>query len=208
MCQKKKPEDQITSECVQQKTETLLDYFTKTGILNPKTVKNPEIERIKQQAARRRYHNTQLLLSKYRLVLWALECVPGDIGEELSLPTRDLDALIERVDLELAMNNKRIEYQLQGAAKTKMLVERVQDALWMLRKYPDNGKRLYDLIYVTYIDPIQRSMTEILDFLQISERTYYRLKNTAIEIMSIRLWAAPTGETDMWLEILTLIESL
>ncbi len=202
------PEDQISSERVQKTSETLLDYFTKTGILSPKAVKDPEIEKARKLAAKRRYHNTQMLLSKYRIVLWALECVPGDIGEELRLPTRNLDALIERVDLELAMDNKRIEYQIRGAAKTKMLIERVQDALWMLKKYPDNGERLYDLIYMTYVDPIQRSMQEILDALMVSERTYYRLKTMAIDIMSIRLWAAPTGETDMWLEILTLIESL
>ncbi len=208
MSQSRSSTDDNLPNDVKNQTDSLFNYFLNTGILDMQAVQKTDVEAIKKRIAKRRYHNTLLLLSKYRLVLWALECVPGEIGEELSLPTKDLDALIQRVDAELAMNNKKIEYKIKGAAKTKMLIERVQDALWMLRKYPKDGAKMYELIYKTFIEPNQSAFPDLLNQLGLSERTYYRLRKAAIEIMSIRLWAAPSGETDLWLEILTLIEAL
>lgn len=84
----------------------------------------------------------------------------------------------------------------------------MNEALTVLKKKPDNGKKLYDLIYQTYIAPEKVSRTELLYRLDISSRHYYRLRQQAITILSIRLWAAPTADVDFWLEMLTLLESL
>ena len=51
------------------------------------------------------------------------------------------------------------------------------------------------------------SHTDLLYRLDISSRHYYRLRQQAITILSIRLWSAPAGEIDSWLEVLTLLES-
>ena len=72
---------------------------------------------------------------------------------------------------------------------------------------PENGERLYELIYLTFIAPEKLSHKELLYRLNMSSRSYYRLREQAITILSIRLWAAPTTEADFWLDMLTLLES-
>jgi hypothetical protein len=70
------------------------------------------------------------------------------------------------------------------------------------------GELMYQSLYLTYITPESLTHTEILYRLNISSRHYYRIRQQAINILSIRLWAAPAGELDAWLEVLTLLEAL
>ena len=77
----------------------------------------------------------------------------------------------------------------------------------VLKNKPGNGERLYELIYLTYIAAIEMNHTELLYRLNLSSRSYYRFREQAITILSIRLWAAPTAETDFWLDLLTLLEN-
>ena len=62
--------------------------------------------------------------------------------------------------------------------------------------------------HATYLDPVQRKHADLIDMLHVSSRTYYRLRTEAISIMSLRLWSAPSGDIDDWLEILTLMENI
>ena len=87
-------------------------------------------------------------------------------------------------------------------------MDRVNEALTVLKKKPENGERLYQLIYLTYIAPEKLSHHELLYRLDMSSRHYYRLKQQAITILSIRLWAAPDNNVDVWLELVTLIEGM
>lgn len=106
------------------------------------------------------------------------------------------------------MENKKLESRLNVTMKTRVLLDRLYDALGVLRKMPGNGEQLYNLIYATYLDPVQRKHADLIDMLHVSSRTYYRLRTEAISIMSIRLWSAPSGDIDDWLEILTLMENI
>ena len=108
----------------------------------------------------------------------------------------------------VGMENKKLESQLNVTMKTRVLLDRLYDALGVLRKMPGNGEQLYNLIYATYLDPVQRKHADLIDMLHVSSRTYYRLRTEAISIMSIRLWSAPSGDIDDWLEILTLMENI
>lgn len=108
----------------------------------------------------------------------------------------------------VGMENKKLESQLNVTMKTRVLLDRLYDALGVLRKTPGNGEQLYNLIYATYLDPVQRKHADLIDMLHVSSRTYYRLRTEAISIMSIRLWSAPSGDIDDWLEILTLMENI
>ena len=73
---------------------------------------------------------------------------------------------------------------------------------------PENGEKLYELIYSSYIDPIKRNHADLIALLDVSSRTYYRMRKEAISVMSIRLWSAPSGDIDDWIEILTLMENI
>ena len=162
----------------------------------------------KKDTAQRAYHNTEVLLSQYRLIIWVLECIPGELSDELEVPVHDIDALAEKIDIQTSLENARIESRVNAMMKTRYLVDRIHEALAVIRKKPGNGEDLYSVLYTTYLDPVERKHEEILKELRMTSRTYYRLRREAITIMSIRLWSAPSGETASWLEVLTILEEM
>ena len=152
------------------------------------------------------YHNTRQMLQHYRDIAWALECFPARVAEELDRPLHNLDALLTAVDAQLAMQNNRLEHRLECVKKSRLLMDRINEAITVLRQKPKNGQKMYDIIFQTYIIPEKLTHDELLYRLDISDRHYYRLRQQAINILSIRLWAAPSGSLDAWLEVLVLLE--
>lgn len=94
-------------------------------------------------------------MQQYRTLVWLMECFPETMAEELDQPFRDIDELLEQMDLTLAMGNRRMENRLE-----------------------------------------------------MSSRNYYRLRQQAITILSIRLWSAPSTDVDFWLEMLEFLEKM
>jgi hypothetical protein len=189
-------------------SNAFITLLTKRGILADQSIDDPKIRKAQKLKKRNSYHNTLMLLQHYRTIAWVMECFPSAIAEELGEPLTNLDALLDRVDLELTMENRKVDQRIESVKKSRLLIERVNEALTVLKKKPADGKILYDLIYLTYIAPEQISITEIMYRLGVSHRQYYRLREQAITILSIRLWAAPAPEVDYWLEMMTLLEEL
>lgn len=193
---------------LQKQSAGFVELLMRKGMLEDPKIDDEKIRKAKKSTVQKAYHNTEVLLEQYRLVVWVLECVPGEIAKELLIPVQDVDALAERIELETTLGSKRIENRVNTMMKTRFLVDRVQEALTVLRKKPGNGELLYSILYATYIDPEKRKHEELLKSLDLSSRTYYRLRREAITILSIRLWSAPSGDIDAWLEVLTLLENL
>ena len=119
-----------------------------------------------------------------------------DIAKELEEPYEDIDKLIDHMDLEVALGNRKLENRMEGIMRTRLLFDRVNEALTVLSHKPDN------------IRPDKLSHLELLDELRLSGRVYYRLRQQAISILSIRLWSTPVAGMDFWLDMLTLFETL
>ncbi len=171
-------------------------------------IDDEKIRQAQKEKKRNMYHNTRLLLEHYRNISWVLECFPDTIAEELDSPLSSLDSLLDRMDLEMGMGNRKLESRMESVRKSRLLMDRVNDALTILKRKPGNGAKMYELIYLTYLAPDKLSHTDLLYRLDISTRHYYRLRQQAITILSIRLWSAPASEVDSWLEVLTLLENL
>lgn len=189
-------------------SSAFINLLTKRGFLEDREIDNDRIRQAQKEKKRNMYHNTLLLLQHYRNIVWALECFPATVAEELDHPLGDLDALLDRMDLEFGMNNRKLESRMESVRKSRLLLDRVNEALSVLKRKPENGAKMYELIYLTYIAPDKLSHTDLLYRLDISSRHYYRLRQQAFTILSIRLWSAPAGEVDSWLEVLTLLESI
>lgn len=189
-------------------SSAFINLLTKRGILEDREIDNDRIRQAQKEKSGNMYHNTLLLLQHYRNIVWALECFPATVAEELDHPLGDLDALLDRMDLEFGMNNRKLERPHGERAQIKTELDRVNEALSVLKRKPENGAKMYELIYLTYIAPDKLSHTDLLYRLDISSRHYYRLRQQAFTILSIRLWSAPAGEVDSWLEVLTLLESI
>ena len=189
-----------------EKNELLRDLLERRGLVEDPSIPNEKARTAEQELRRNMYHNTQVMLKNYRDIVWALECFPQDIAQELEQPLKDLDALLSVVDTQVALGNAKLEHRLLGIRKSRLLLNRINDALTVLRHKPSNGELMYNIIFQTFITPDKPTHSDILYRLDISERHYYRLRQQAINILSIRLWTAPQGCLDAWLEILTLLE--
>ena len=182
--------------------EAVLSFLRERGILADESITPQQVEEKKRKEA---YHNTLLLLSNYRNILWQTDSELDTIAAELNLPLQKLDAVLSRIDAEIGMENRRLELRLERLAKTRQLLDRINDSLTSLKRKPDNGPLLYDLIYLTYISEEKLHQTDVLYRLNISRRHYYRLKEQAINIISLRLWSVPSTNIDLWLDLVSML---
>ncbi len=195
-------------EKLQVQSDAMIGLLTDRGILPDTGIENEKVREARKEKRKNTYHNTMMLLQHYRSIVWLFECFPENVARELEKPFEGVDTLLEQVDLEVSWGNRKLESRLEGIQKSRLLLDRVNEALTVLKKKPENGERLYKLIYLTYIAPERLSHNELLYRLDMSSRHYYRLRQQAITILSIRLWAAPDTEVDVWLDMLTLIEGM
>lgn len=190
------------------RSQTLYHTSDKARHLGDSQIDDAQKRAARQEKTKNCYHNTLMLLQHYRTLVWMLECFPETVAAELDRPFEGVDKLIEDVDVEVALGNKKIESRMQGMQKSRLLMDRLNEALTVLRKKPDNGERLYNLIYTTYIAPEVLNHQEVLYRLNLSSRNFYRYRQQAISVLSIRLWATAAPDVDFWLEMLTLLEGL
>ena len=186
--------------------DAVIQFLTHRGILGDTRIDDERARAIKQQKTKNAYHNTLLLLKHYRTIAWLLECFPDPIAQELDQPFDRLDELIDRLDMEMAIGNKKLENRLAGIEKSRMILDRVNEALTILKKKPEDGQKLYELIYLTFIAPETLNHSELLYRLNLSSRHYYRCREQAINILSLRLWSSPAKEVDFWLELLAVLD--
>ena len=194
---------------MQVQSDAMIGLLTNRGILPDIGIDNEKVREARKEKQKNTYHNTMMLLQYYRMIVWLFECFPENVARELEKPFEGgVDTLLEQVDLEVSWGNRKLESRLEGIQKSRLLLDRVNEALTVLKKKPENGERLYQLIYLTYIAPERLNHNELLYRLDMSSRHYYRLRQQAITILSIRLWAAPDSDVDVWLEMVALIEGL
>ena len=94
---------------LQAQSASIVDYLKRKGIVEDTHIDNEKIRKAQQSKAQKAYHNTEVLLNQYRMVVWVLECIPGEIAAELLGPVKDVDELAEKLDLQMSLENKRVE---------------------------------------------------------------------------------------------------
>lgn len=190
------------------RSKEFIEMLANRGILGDTEIKDETIRKAVKEKKRVTFHNTKLMLERYRDINWMLECFPSNLALELDQPLYDLDSLLSTITAEVGLNNQKLENRLESVKKSRLLLDRFNEALTILKKKPGDGEIMYKILYLTYIVPEKLTHDEILFRLSICDRHYYRLKRSAINIISMRLWAAPTGEMDAWIEILSILESI
>ena len=115
-----------------QQSAAFIELLTKRGILGDSSIDDDRVRQAKKEKKKSMYHNTLLLLQHYRTILWTLECFPSSVAEELDRPLKDLDTLLDRIDLELGMNNRKLEGRMESVRRSHLLVDR----LILCNKYP------------------------------------------------------------------------
>lgn len=114
-------------------TGEILSMLERRGFVADQSIMSKKAQVTEQKMRRKMYHNTQLMLKHYRDIVWALECFPGQVAEELNQPLGDLDALLGAVDTQLAIGNMRLEHRMQSIKQSRVLLDRINDALTVLQ---------------------------------------------------------------------------
>ncbi len=144
-----------------------------------------------QAADVRYYHNAKALLKIYRSILWQLQHNLSDADlESLDMGYghihQALDLLASGLEDEQGLVN--LQSQCKNMLFTRALISLTDRALIALKQYPAGGERLFDLLNRLYILEYPYSETELLESMDISRRTFYRAKKTALSMFGTILW--------------------
>ena len=97
---------------------------------------------------------------------------------------------------------------------TLLLLQNYRTLVWVMECFPETFAEELDRPF-SDVDELLEQMDlqlamhkELLYRLNLSSRQYYRFREQAITILSIRLWSAPAADVDFWLEMLTFLESI
>ena len=183
-----------------------IEILTKSGLIGNKEISEEKIREAKRKKQEKMYHNTHKLLQNYRTLAWLLESFPEVIAEEIEQRFETIDELIARLDVDMEFGNRKLEERLESVKKTRFIIDKINEAVSLIRKSPDDGERLYNVLYLTYISPEKLSHFDLLYRLDVSTRHYYRMREKAVNKVSQRLWSAPDKETDYWIEILMILQ--
>lgn len=154
------------------------------------------------------YHNTYLLLKKYRDVVWSLELsvqkLKNKFRIEMGSSIEDfLDSAylagVDFADSGLTEHTKSIE-------QSHKMIKLMESAVELLRNKHKYGEIYYWILYYAFLSPQQyKNADEIIEKLMphirdISYRTYYRKRREAIESLSCILWGYTEKECSSVLE--------
>jgi len=139
--------------CDSNQSEAFLNMLTRRGLLEDPEIDDNKVRQAEKTKKRNMYHNTQLMLKHYRDINWALECFPEGVAEELDRPLHNLDSLLSLINTELGMGNAKLENRLMSIQRSRLLLDRVNEALTVLRHKPGNGELMYQSLYLSYIAP-------------------------------------------------------
>lgn len=196
-----KPEKALLEQC-----DVFLQLLTKQGVLPDAKITDETRRVAMQKRLRDSYHNTEVLLKNYRNIAWMLECFPETLAEELDRPFQTLDQLLDGIDATATFGNRKVENRIAAVERTRLLMERINEALTVLKRRPGDGKIMYELIHQFYLAPEKPTGEELQLRMNLSTRHFYRLRKEAIRILSLRLWSSPDSTIALWIEILEMVE--
>lgn len=186
--------------------ERFIEFLLKSGYLVDPKIENPKYRNKNRETNKLTYHNTKLMLEHYRDLVWAMKCIPDELKAELDMPMGDLDDLIDRLDLEMSMENLRAQSRIQAIMKSRLLLDRMNEAISFLRTKPKEGERLYQIIYITYLSEEDMGILDVIAELGLSKGMYYELRKKAITLIGLKLWSAPDANFEAWMEMLSFLD--
>ena len=150
-----------------------------------------------------RYHDTMLLLKKYRDVVWSLsmsvEHAKSDFRECFGESIEDfLDSVyVAGADL----SGTDIEERAKCIERSNKMLNLVDEAVATMRQKHKNGELYYQVLYFNYFSTQEyRSQENILEALEkagfpMCRKTMIEHRNFAVNIVSNLLWGYTAKET-------------
>ena len=143
------------------------------------------------------YHNTEVLLKKYRDVVWSIEvsAIQAQISFELEMDCKLEEFLEMSYAAGADLSGTNIQEQMRTLERNKKMLKIIESAVNALKTSCNLGDAYYWILYYTYLSEKPFKSTEdivnkICDHIgvYISHKTYYKYKKNAINKLSTILW--------------------
>ncbi len=153
------------------------------------------------------YHDTWILLRKYRDVVWSLELSVQKVRRQFKIEYgSSIEDFLESIYVAgVDFADSGIEEQAQSIERSNKMLTLVEASVNLLREKHKKGEEYYWILYYSFLSPQQyRSAEAVIEQLgphiqDISYRTYYRKRKEAINALSSVLWGYTSKDS---LEIL------
>lgn len=148
------------------------------------------------------YHNTEILLKRYREVVWSIEVSAAQAKMNLELELDcGLDELLkfsQTAGIDLSGTN--IQEQLRTVERNRKMIKIIDQSVEMLKTRYGDGELYYWILYYTYLSPKQyKKIEDIIKLVaekteEISWKTYFDRRKKAIKVLSNILWGFTTKD--------------
>lgn len=143
-----------------------------------------------------KFHDTWLLLRKYRDVVWGLELSVQQVKRRFQMEIgSSIEDFLDSIYLAgVDFTDNGIEEQARSIEKSYQMLKLLENSVNIMRNKHKHGETYYWLLYYSYLSPQQyRNVDEIIDMLRphitdISQRTFFRRRKDAINALSSILW--------------------
>lgn len=152
------------------------------------------------------FHDTLMLLKKFRDVSWSVEISSKSLHDEIYAECGcSPDVLLD--GLNITNSGPRLEGYARSLARSKKMLQILTYAIDVMRSRHKNGELYYWVLYYTYLSPQAESLPNILNLLNekysmMSSRTYYLRRAEAIEVLSSLLWGYTSSDCEDILDLL------
>ncbi len=179
----------------------IADYLISSGLIPDMNIRNEHVRDVIQKRNEIQYHNTKLLLKKYRDIAWQLKYSPYEIAKELDWSCKDAEEVIKAISCECLRGNKALEYRIERLEQSVQMFQALNEALTILKSKPVNGEICYKILYQLYIQPDKIPVEQVILNIGIAKSSFYYLRDEAIETVSDRLWySLPSRQIGMLVE--------
>ena len=164
-----------------------------------KSIKSEE-QKMREKKA---YHNTELLLKKYRDVVWSIEvsAIQAQISFEIEMGCKLEEFLEMSYAAGADLSGTDIQEQMRTLERNKKMLKIIENAVNLLKRKREYGEDYYNIIYYTYMsEKIYKKVEDIIEKIAsvtgeyMAWKTYYAKKRRAIETLSTILWGFTSKE--------------
>ena len=148
------------------------------------------------------WHDTQLLLRKYRQVKWALEVSSQQALKELQQRTGGtLDTFLHAAVFAGAdISNTALEGRAQSMERSRKMISLIEDSICFMRRNHPRGEIYYQILYHCYMTPQELSVEGVLNAIDRSgyplcDKTFRKYRREAIRIVGEILWGYDDRES-------------
>ena len=124
------------------------------------------------------YHNTELLLKRYRDVVWSVEASieQAKLGFESEMECKLEEFLEMSYIAGFDLSNTNIEEHMRTLERNRKMLSYIDSAAKLLKKKQPDGETLYLIIYYTYLsekkcESIDEILTRIIEHKSILQRS-------------------------------------